>query len=44
LAPKGPLPISRSSWWAERAMDPTPIPVDVRSEGGRVLSFAPRRM
>ncbi len=28
----------------ERAMDPTPIPVDVRSDGGRVLSFSPRRM
>jgi hypothetical protein len=28
----------------ERAMDRTPIPVDVRSDGGRVLSFSPRRM
>jgi hypothetical protein len=28
----------------ERAMDQTPIPVDVKSEGGRVLSFSPRHM
>jgi hypothetical protein len=28
----------------ERAMDPTPIPINVKSEGGRVLSFSPRRM
>jgi hypothetical protein len=28
----------------ERAMDPAPIPFDVRSGGGRVLSFSPRRM
>jgi hypothetical protein len=28
----------------ERAMDPTPIPVEVKSGGGRVLSFSPRRM
>ena len=28
----------------ERAMDPTPIPINVKSEGGRVLSFSPWRM
>lgn len=28
----------------ERAMDPRPIPVDVKSEGGRVLTFSLKRM